>query len=261
MRILAVPMLVATAGLAAAAVGQIAVFDDRAAFLAATSGASATGPIPDLGAVVTKPNPTGATSVGSVVISLAPGGDSLAIGGAGVATLPAGEWYPESPGNDIALGWENLMLETTAPVYALGFDLWEPNATMPSWGGVPDDSTFEVTLYSAGVQVGQFQFNPPDDVEAFAGVWSAVAFDTVTVIDITLNDDDEYFGEVYTGDTPMPVVCYPDCNGDGALNLADFGCFQTNFALGDPYADCNADGVLNLADFGCFTTTFALGCP
>lgn len=56
-------------------------------------------------------------------------------------------------------------------------------------------------------------------------------------------------------------TCYPDCNGDGALNLADFGCFTTKFALGDPYADCNADTVLNLADFGCFTTRFALGCP
>ncbi|MCC6660015.1 MAG: hypothetical protein IT437_03925 [Phycisphaerales bacterium] len=56
-------------------------------------------------------------------------------------------------------------------------------------------------------------------------------------------------------------ACYPDCNGDGALNLADFGCFTTKFALGDPYADCNGDGVRNLADFGCFTTRFALGCP
>jgi hypothetical protein len=26
--------------------------------------------------------------------------------------------------------------------------------------------------------------------------------------------------------------CYADCNGDGVLNLADFGCFQTKFALG-----------------------------
>jgi hypothetical protein len=55
--------------------------------------------------------------------------------------------------------------------------------------------------------------------------------------------------------------CYPDCNGDGVLGLADFGCFQTKFALGDPYADCNGDGVLGLADFGCFQTKFALGCP
>jgi hypothetical protein len=55
--------------------------------------------------------------------------------------------------------------------------------------------------------------------------------------------------------------CYPDCNGDSAINLSDFGCFQTKFALGDPYADCNGDSVLNLSDFGCFQTKFALGCP
>ena len=55
--------------------------------------------------------------------------------------------------------------------------------------------------------------------------------------------------------------CYPDCNGDGSLNLSDFGCFTTKFALGEAYADCNGDGIRNLADFGCFTTKFALGCP
>jgi hypothetical protein len=58
-----------------------------------------------------------------------------------------------------------------------------------------------------------------------------------------------------------PAPCYADCNTDGALNLTDFGCFQTKFATGDGYADCNGDGAKNLADFGCFQTKFALGCP
>jgi hypothetical protein len=61
--------------------------------------------------------------------------------------------------------------------------------------------------------------------------------------------------------TVAPEVCYADCNGDHELNLSDFGCFQTAFALGNMYADCNGEGVLNLADFGCFQTRFALGCP
>jgi hypothetical protein len=61
--------------------------------------------------------------------------------------------------------------------------------------------------------------------------------------------------------TNCGTTCYADCNGDGALNLSDFGCYQTKFALGDPYADCNQDTVLNLSDFGCFQTKFALGCP
>jgi hypothetical protein len=55
--------------------------------------------------------------------------------------------------------------------------------------------------------------------------------------------------------------CYADCNGDGVLNLADFGCFQTAWAFPENYVDCNGDGVRNLADFGCFQTKFALGCP
>jgi hypothetical protein len=55
--------------------------------------------------------------------------------------------------------------------------------------------------------------------------------------------------------------CYADCDGDGVLTLADFGCFRARFATNDPRADCNGDGVLNLSDFGCFQTKFVLGCP
>ncbi len=55
--------------------------------------------------------------------------------------------------------------------------------------------------------------------------------------------------------------CYPDCNADGSLTVADFGCFQTKFVAGDPYADCNGAGGLTIADFGCFQTKFVAGCP
>jgi hypothetical protein len=62
-------------------------------------------------------------------------------------------------------------------------------------------------------------------------------------------------------DSQSACGCYPDCNADGALTVADFGCFQTKFVAADPYADCNADGGLTVADFGCFQTKFVLGCP
>jgi hypothetical protein len=55
--------------------------------------------------------------------------------------------------------------------------------------------------------------------------------------------------------------CYPDCNQDGALTVADFGCFQTQFVAGNMYTDCNADGQLTVADFGCFQSSFVTGCP
>ncbi len=57
------------------------------------------------------------------------------------------------------------------------------------------------------------------------------------------------------------ALCYADCNGDTLLDIADFGCFMTTFAIGNHYSDCNSDGNLDLADFGCFQTSFAVGCP
>ncbi|MFM9997260.1 MAG: hypothetical protein ACKVU4_15835 [Phycisphaerales bacterium] len=59
----------------------------------------------------------------------------------------------------------------------------------------------------------------------------------------------------------VEATCYPDCNADAALTVADFGCFQTKFVIGDPYADCSGDGNLTVADFGCFQTRFVVGCP
>ena len=81
-------------------------------------------------------------------------------------------------------------------------------------------------------------------VRVGAGAWSASTGD---------------FAFVLCGVENPP--CYPDCNQDGALTVADFGCFQTRFVGGDPYADCNTDGLLTVADFGCFQTRFVAGCP
>ncbi len=67
-------------------------------------------------------------------------------------------------------------------------------------------------------------------------------------------------------DLPFLVIgsvgggCYPDCDGNGTLNVNDYICFQTKFALGDPYADCDNNGVRNVNDYICFQTKFALGC-
>lgn len=60
---------------------------------------------------------------------------------------------------------------------------------------------------------------------------------------------------------PERQPCYPDCDNDGALTLADFGCMTTNHAIRTPYADCDANGQWDLADFQCFQSQFALGCP
>jgi len=61
----------------------------------------------------------------------------------------------------------------------------------------------------------------------------------------------------------VPPVCYANCDGSLGLNVADFSCFLSKFAAGDPYANCDGSTVLpvlNIADFSCFLTKFAAGC-
>lgn len=57
-----------------------------------------------------------------------------------------------------------------------------------------------------------------------------------------------------------PSACYADCDQSGALNIDDFICYQTLFAIGDPAADCDASGTLNIDDFICYQTLYAIGC-
>jgi len=54
--------------------------------------------------------------------------------------------------------------------------------------------------------------------------------------------------------------CVIDCDDNGSLNIDDFICYQTLFALDDPAADCDGDGTLLIDDFICFQTAFVLGC-
>lgn len=180
---------------------EVKTYGDMATFLTETGGAAASGPLPDLGLV---PSAT----VGSVTFGIAPGGDNMAIGAAG--TLAAPDWYPPLPGNDIALGFENLSVTLAAPVYALGFEFAQPDVTMPSFGGLPVDSTYEVSLYNGAALVGQVQFaSIPTDVVTFLGVWSSDPFTYAEIIDVTPSpfvDDDEFFGEFFTGTTPLPTL-------------------------------------------------------
>jgi hypothetical protein len=160
------------------------VFESQAAFLAATGAADATGPLPDLGDVANASNPGGSATINTVTFSLAPGGDSLSIGAGGTGAAP--DWYPQTAGHDIALGFENLRVETAAPVFALGFEIVEPDATMPAWGGTPVDSTLQIRLFLNGAPVGEFVAGDlPKDVVTFIGVWSDTAFDRVEIVDLT----------------------------------------------------------------------------
>ncbi len=110
----------------------------------------------------------------------------------------------------------------------------------------------------AGTQVGVSQFWPSN--AEFA--WAA-ASDGMHGVYLVGSTQGSLAGP-YLGNDDIFVArfgCYPDCNNDGAVNVADFGCFQTRYVLHVPYADCTQDCQLTVADFGCFQTAFVAGCP
>ncbi len=96
-----------------------------------------------------------------------------------------------------------------------------------------------------------------------AGKWKVEILGTSIVADGDLSTPglNARYSLVVTGASESkPNACYPDCDGDSALTIDDFICFQTLFALGDPYADCDGDSALSIDDFICFQTLFAIGC-
>jgi hypothetical protein len=59
---------------------------------------------------------------------------------------------------------------------------------------------------------------------------------------------------------PSHPDCYADCDGDGALTIFDFLCFQNKFEVRDLAADCDLDGRWTIFDFLCFQNRFSSGC-
>lgn len=57
------------------------------------------------------------------------------------------------------------------------------------------------------------------------------------------------------------TLCPADCDGDGALTIFDYLCFQNAFDAGQAEADCDGDGTLTAADMACYQALFLGGCP
>src|SRR5262249_46316569 len=77
-------------------------------------------------------------------------------------------------------------------------------------------------------------------------------------------DDPLGRSQAFLARLPRDQACYADCDGSGALSVADFVCFLQSFAGGLPYANCDGStstGALSVGDFVCFQQRFAAGCP
>jgi hypothetical protein len=167
--------------------GTLELFGNATEFVAVTDATNATGPLPDV-------DDQTSLTVGTVTFTTAPGGDGLNFGGG-----PGREWYQPLAGNDVALGFERLQLDFAAPVTAAGFYFVEPRVTLPPHGGTAVDSTYEITLHNNdGTVIRRYLFNASDDNVVFVGVQSTDPFVRMRIVDLSGNDDDEYFGEVFT---------------------------------------------------------------
>jgi hypothetical protein len=219
--------VLALGGLSAspASAGGLKKYYSKATFLTDTVATSATGPLPDAGRVLdAEVDPLGTYGLGSLTFRLAVRSDYIYVGAGDSVAAP--DWYPQTPGHDMAFGWENMQVSMAGPVYSFGFDIVEPDATMPSFGGTPEESTYEFLLFNGASFVGRVQFEGtsiPNDVEAFIGVWSDRPFDRVVVNDITGGDDDEFLGEFYTGTTPLGCTVDLGLSYSGGTLSIDLG--------------------------------------
>jgi len=196
MRLIAV---VAGLLLAVPAYSTVVTFDDKRTFLSSTGATRASGPIPPLGNVGSTP-----TTVRGVTFF---SNNGLWFG---VVGEPEINWTRLLPGHEIAINsFENLDVSFAAPVYSYGFDFVEPEFSTPNINAPFVDSTFNLALFSDTTPVGAFMFNAPNDVAAFIGVWSDMAFNNVQIREIVGGGENEFFGRVYTGTNPVPLTPNP----------------------------------------------------
>ncbi|MFM9995358.1 MAG: S8 family serine peptidase [Phycisphaerales bacterium] len=186
----------------------------------------------------------------------------------------AGLFDPDVPTQAFALATQENFTARSGPAFAPQFGALAPvapgatfqvTATINNTGDL-DGHGVQASLSGAAVVSGA---NPAilgtiGDGQGAQVQWTVQAPVVAGPFQLTINVSSSSYGETFTGQGGATVQvggCYPDCTGDGALSVADFGCFQGKYVLGDLYADCNGSGGLTVADFGCFQGKYVLGCP
>jgi len=191
------------------------VYTNQATFLTATGATSATGALPAVGTVASP------RTVGSISFAAMPG-SSLNFG------TSFDTWSTLISGIDLAINAvENLDMISGSTVFAMGFQAHEPGAggsTVDTCRVVTcTDTTFQITIKNGATTIGTESINFPDNTLTFFGIFSDQAFDRFEVRDISNTIDDEFFGQVFTGNTapiPEPETYAMLLAGLGLLGLA-----------------------------------------
>ena len=206
LRVLMLGMLLPAHGVMA----EIEIFDDKGAFLTST-GATAAEPLENLGLI---PGGANAEYTQHPLTYMIESPSSQLYVGTGHAT----PWTEHVEGNAIAIsGSENLNVQSSTALVAIGFEFVEPTAGRVPCTGCPcSDSAFTVTLLLDDQVVDAFEFDAANDQLAFVGITSTESFDRIEVREVVEQCDDEYFGQFFV----LPV-CRPDFDASGHVGFAD----------------------------------------
>jgi MYXO-CTERM domain-containing protein len=141
----------------------------------------------------------------------------------GAVTIYAPTWFFANwstvlPGGEIAVsngagtvgGIFNDGIDATyaSPVFSAGFDFYQPSAPGMIDGcnvAVCVDSQFKVRLLSGATVLATIPWTPFKDDRTFFGVWSDTAFDKLEIREIVGTDDNEFYGQFYSGTVAAPV--------------------------------------------------------
>ena len=168
----------------------IMTYSDKSIFLAET-GASLRTELPPAG-VVLEP-----ITVGDITFASASGISSM---------IFRDSWTTRLPGVELAIsGNEDLDVDFSEPVYAVGFDFVEPEFD-PHVNAPFYESTFEVTLKRLGTVLDGFVFSRPNDMATFVGVQSDTPFDRLEIREIVGGVGNEFFGQFYLRFEEEPII-------------------------------------------------------
>ena len=196
--ILAIPLIF---GIPLSTQASIVTFDELSTFITTTT-ATATAPLANTGLLAG--SASNSQTVGNLTFSITAPSFGLFFGTFGTSIAPD-PWTTRLNGNQIAISdVSNLNVDLSNPVFSFGFEFVEPEFD-PNVNQIFVDSSFEVSLLDNGVIVDSFTFNAINDAAAFVGVWGDTSFNRVEIREIVGGPENEFFGQFYTGTSPVPV--------------------------------------------------------
>jgi len=134
---------------------------------------------------------------------------NIAFSTPGSPRLVFGQWPADFPDdNDFELAisdFEDLDIALAEGfAYAMGIDFDDATG-----GSTP--STFTVTVFASDSEIASFQFNTqalPD--QNYIGLWAAVPFNRLEIREASTANENEFFGTVSTGQSPLPTRLFRD---------------------------------------------------